>query len=246
MMSPNKRYKKPAPTLALMSLTLTVKSVGTPFNLGSVDRLKCVLARHTASLSYPLLVYSANLRSASSLYVTSLAPYTFCAMVSTFSLKGTSSSYRRVNFNVLALMASSTDWANSTAPSPPFSQCCDTTAENAPASMDLVFTMLISLALSLVMWLMHTTTGRLKLLVTFLMWCCRLAHPLVMSAMSSCSYSLGSPLPTTTSGPPPCILSARMVHTTTTQSGTWPLTLHLMSNAFSRPQSLPNPASVKT
>ena len=49
-----------------------------------------------------------------------------------------------------------------------------------------------------------------------------------------------------TLGPPPCIFNARTVATKTTQSGTKELALHLILNAFSIPQSAPNPASVMT
>ncbi len=45
---------------------------------------------------------------------------------------------------------------------------------------------------------------------------------------------------------PPCILSARMVATITTQSGFSPALRHLMSRNFSAPRSAPKPASVTT
>ena len=45
---------------------------------------------------------------------------------------------------------------------------------------------------------------------------------------------------------PPCILSARTVHTRTTASGLKPDCRHLMSRNFSAPRSAPKPASVTT
>ena len=45
---------------------------------------------------------------------------------------------------------------------------------------------------------------------------------------------------------PPCILSALIVATITTQSGLIPDFLHFISKNFSAPRSAPNPASVTT
>ena len=45
---------------------------------------------------------------------------------------------------------------------------------------------------------------------------------------------------------PPCILSARIVATTTAASGLSPPNRHLMSKNFSAPRSAPKPASVST
>ena len=48
-------YKKPAPTLARISLMGTMKSVGAPFNLASWEKEYCVLAMQIGKLANPYI-----------------------------------------------------------------------------------------------------------------------------------------------------------------------------------------------
>mmetsp|Transcript_3120 Transcript_3120/g.9608 ORF Transcript_3120/g.9608 Transcript_3120/m.9608 type:complete len:345 (-) Transcript_3120:385-1419(-) len=72
------------------------------------------------------------------------------------------------------------------------------------------------------------------------------AHPSTTSSTFSSVYAWSSGTPGFTAGPPPCILSARTVATSTAQCGTSPDARHLMPKNFSMPMSAPKPASVTT
>mmetsp|Transcript_7833 Transcript_7833/g.25103 ORF Transcript_7833/g.25103 Transcript_7833/m.25103 type:complete len:341 (-) Transcript_7833:461-1483(-) len=74
----------------------------------------------------------------------------------------------------------------------------------------------------------------------------RLHTPRETSSVFSLVYASSSWAPGLTGGPPPCILSARMVATITAALGTRPDSRHFMLKNFSAPMSAPKPASVMT
>ena len=93
----------------------------------------------------------------------------------------------------------------------------------------------ISASVSLVKWLMATTTGRPKR-CTFSMCFLRFSTPLSRASTFGLERSF--------SGTPPCNFRARTVATMTTASGLMPALRHLMFMNFSAPRSAPKPASV--
>src|SRR5450756_1700978 len=74
----------------------------------------------------------------------------------------------------------------------------------------------------------------------------RLSAPRRTASGLSARRAGSSGLPATIRPTPPCILSARIVATTTAASGARPDARHLMSKNFSAPMSAPKPASVQT
>ena len=126
--------------------------------------------------------------------------------------------------------------ATSAAPLPPSAQWSAITA-STPSLAQADFTSAISASVSALKRLIETTGSRPNLR-TFSTWRLRFDMP----ASSAFRFSvLRSSFFT-----PPCILSARMVATSTTASGLRPALRHLMSRNFSPPRSAPKPASVTT
>ena len=90
---------------------------------------------------------------------------------------------------------------------------------------------------------MHTT-GVMPDLRTVSAWWSRLAQPASSKDKFSFVYASGSGRPGTTSGPPPCIFSARTVATSTDTSGFSPDRRHFTFQNFSKPMSAAKPDSV--
>jgi hypothetical protein len=67
---------------------------------------------------------------------------------------------------------------------------------------------------------------------------------MTFSSSTSVQYSIGSGVPGSTFGPPPCNFNALILATRTTQFGIKLEYRHLMLKNFSIPISAPNPASV--
>ena len=132
--------------------------------------------------------------------------------------------------------SSATRVANASDPADPFAQCFARIA-SAPCSVQNACTAAISASVSLMKWLMATTTGTPN---DFRFSICRprLGQPAITaSTFSSLSASLVTP---------PFIFMARTVATKTTAAGAIPALRHLMLKNFSAPRSAPNPASVTT
>ncbi len=90
------------------------------------------------------------------------------------------------------------------------------------------------------------TTAGIPWALTFSICFSRLQMPASSAAMSSRSSPGSSGLPATMRKRPECILSARIVVTTTAAFGARPDARHLMLKNFSQPMSAPKPASVTT
>mmetsp|Transcript_11659 Transcript_11659/g.28664 ORF Transcript_11659/g.28664 Transcript_11659/m.28664 type:complete len:387 (-) Transcript_11659:843-2003(-) len=246
MISPQIGYRNPAPTQLRISLTKMRKPVGTPLAPGSQLNEYCVFAMQIGRFPKPLLSYCAICCSANSEKSTPSAPYISLLMASTFARMGSSRSYRNRKFpESLASHAATTARPSASAPRPPSAQWLDTTASKAPASRLARRMASISPAVSVLNWLMATTTSTPNFLA-FSMCLTRLAHPAATNGMFSSLYSTARGLPADTGGPPPCIFRARTVATMTAHFGLRPDSRHLMLKNFSIPMSAPKPASVIT
>ena len=117
-MSPQMGYTKPAPTEARTSRTGKVHPVGAPFNDGSDEIDRCVLAMHTGRFPNPASVKVASCLSAVLEYSTPSAPYTRVATVWILDFNDASSGYSTEKL-LGSSAASATASANSVAPRPP-------------------------------------------------------------------------------------------------------------------------------
>mmetsp|Transcript_21936 Transcript_21936/g.37646 ORF Transcript_21936/g.37646 Transcript_21936/m.37646 type:complete len:207 (-) Transcript_21936:1494-2114(-) len=206
-----------------MSRMKTVCPDGAPLRFGSVLKLYWVFAMQIGSLSKPRRVNSAIVFSASGLYSTAPAEYISMQMASILSLMGRFTSYRkRKELSSCSAQAATTAFARSTAPAPPSVKCSLTTASNAPASMASFLISSTSASVSVMKRLIATTAGR-PYLLTFSMCRRRFDMPFSMSSRFSSLYSCGRGAPGFTAEPPPCILRARAVATSTTALGLRPL-----------------------
>src|SRR5262249_13465215 len=129
-----------------------------------------------------------------------------------------------------------TAFATSAAPSPPMAQWSAMRA-STPCDAQAFLTSSISAEVSAENRLMEITGTRPNF-CTFSTWRARFERPDSSAARFSLLRS--------SFFTPPCIFSARMVATSTTQSGASPVLRHLMSINFSPPRSAPKPASVTT